>query len=127
MSFFFLSFFFLDVDHFLKSLFVTILFLFHVFVFWLRGMWDLSSQTKDLTGSPCIGRRSLNHLDRREVPRHVFVFMRSILPEFCFVFFCHLKQINEMNENKTKLRIVEIVQARDKVGDVSGGGLQTFQ
>ena len=32
-----------------------------------------------------------------------------------------------MNENKTKLRIVEIVQARDKVGDVSGGGLQTFQ
>ena len=40
--------------------FVTILLLFYVLFFWLRGMWDLSS--------PCIGRRSLNHWTTREVP-----------------------------------------------------------
>ena len=27
--------------------FVTLLFLFYVLVFWLQGMWDLSSLTRD--------------------------------------------------------------------------------
>ena len=31
------------------------------FYFWLRGMWDLSSLTRDRTHTPCIERQSLNH------------------------------------------------------------------
>ena len=38
-------------------------------VFWPRGMWDLSSLTRDQTCTPCIGRWSLNHWTTREVPR----------------------------------------------------------
>ena len=41
--------------------FVTILLLSYVLVFWLRGMWNLSSPTRDRTRIPCIGRWSLNH------------------------------------------------------------------
>ena len=38
--------FFFNVDHFLKSIeFVTLLLLLYVLVFWLQGMWDLSSPT----------------------------------------------------------------------------------
>ena len=48
--------------------FVTILLLFYVLVFWSRGMWDLSSPTRDRTRTPCIGRQSLNHWTAREVP-----------------------------------------------------------
>ena len=50
---FFLRFFF-DVDHFFKVIieFVTILLLFYVLVLWPRGMWDLSSPTRDQTCTP---------------------------------------------------------------------------
>ena len=48
--------------------FVTVLLLFYVLVFWLRGMWNLSSPTRDRTCTPCIGRQSLNHWTMREVP-----------------------------------------------------------
>ena len=48
--------------------FVTILLLFYVLVFWLRGMWDLSSLTRDRTWTLCIGSQSLNHWTTREVP-----------------------------------------------------------
>ena len=34
----------------------------------LCGMWDLSSQTGDQTGIPCIARQILNHWTTREVP-----------------------------------------------------------
>ena len=42
-------------------------------MFWFFGhekdpMWDLSSQTRDGTRTPCNGRRSLNHWTTREVP-----------------------------------------------------------
>ena len=37
-------------------------------VFWLQGMWDLSSLNRDRTGTPCIGKPSLNHWTAREVP-----------------------------------------------------------
>ena len=47
--------------------FVTILLLFYVLVFWPRGMWDLSSPTRDRTRTPCFGRRCLNHWTAREV------------------------------------------------------------
>ena len=51
--------------------FVTVLLLFYVlflFFFWLRGMWDLSSLTRDQTHTPCIGRQSLNHWPTRKSP-----------------------------------------------------------
>ena len=38
------------------------------FGFWLRGMWDLTSLTRDWTGTPCIVRQSLNHWIAKEVP-----------------------------------------------------------
>ena len=53
--------------------FVTILLLLYVLVFWPRGMWDLSSPTRDRTRTSCIGRRSLNHWTAREVPENSFV------------------------------------------------------
>ena len=66
------------MDHFFKVciVFVTILFLFYLLVFWPRGMWDLSSLTRDQTCTPCIGRRSLNHWTAREVP----AFKKYIIP-----------------------------------------------
>ena len=60
--------------------FVTILLLFYVLVLWPRGMWDLSSLTKDGTCTPCIGRGSLNHWTAREGPP-LALFKR------CFQFF----------------------------------------
>ena len=48
--------------------FVTILLLFYILSFWLWGMWDLSSLTRDRTCILCIGRWSLNHWTAREVP-----------------------------------------------------------
>ena len=38
-----------------------------MFDFWLRSMWDLSSQTRDQTHTPCIEGQSLNHWTIREV------------------------------------------------------------
>ena len=52
--------------------FVTILLLFYVLIFGPRGMWDLSSWTRDRTRTPCIGRQSLNHWTAREVPSFPF-------------------------------------------------------
>ena len=36
------------------------------------GLWDLSSQTRDQTGVPCIGQWILNHWTTREGPRFLF-------------------------------------------------------
>ena len=36
--------------------FVMILLLFHILVFWLTDMWDLSSGTRDRSQPLCIGR-----------------------------------------------------------------------
>ena len=72
-----------DVDHFFFKVFtefVTILLLFPVLVFWLRGMWDLSSRTRDQTHTPCIGRRRLNHWTGREVPTLVVLILPPIYP-----------------------------------------------
>ena len=70
----FLFCFFFDVDHFLKVFIEsgTILLLSYVLVFWLCGMWDLSSPTRDRTRTPCIGRGSLNHWTAREGPSMLF-------------------------------------------------------
>ena len=55
--------------------FVTVLLLFWVLVFWSWGIWDLSSQTRDQTHTPCIGRQSLNHWTTREVLQGGAVFI----------------------------------------------------
>ena len=60
--------------------FVTILLLFYVLVFWPRGMWDLSSLTRDWTRTPCIGRQILNHWTTREV-------RKFLIWKFTFWFF----------------------------------------
>ena len=57
---------------------VTILLLFHVLVFWLQGMWDLSSPTRDRNHTPCIARWSLNHWTAGDVPV-IFVFCQNSL------------------------------------------------
>ena len=41
--------------------------LFYVLVFWPRGMWDLSSLSRNQTCTPCVGRWSLNHWTARDV------------------------------------------------------------
>ena len=41
----------------------------HICFFCLRGMWDLSSLTRDQTCTSYIGRQSVNHWTTREVPR----------------------------------------------------------
>ena len=56
-------------------------FCFYVLLFWPRGMWDLSSLTRDQTSNPCIGRQSLNHWATWEV---------QICCELCFFgYLCH--------------------------------------
>ena len=46
----------------------SVFFLLFVWFFWPQGMWYLSSQTSDPTGTLCIGRQSPNHWTTREVP-----------------------------------------------------------
>ena len=53
--------------------FATTLPLFHVLLFWLWGMWDLSSPARDWTRAPYIQRRSLTHGMAREVPSQCFL------------------------------------------------------
>ena len=48
--------------------FVTILLLLYVLFFWLQGMWDLGSLSRDRTCTPCVGRQCLNHWTTREIP-----------------------------------------------------------
>ena len=48
--------------------FVTTLLEFYISVFWLRGMWDLSSLARDQTLTSCNGRFSPNLWTTKEVP-----------------------------------------------------------
>ena len=63
--------------------FVTILLLFYVLVFWLRGVWDLNSPTRDRTHTPCTGRRSLNHWTTKVVPMFLLFIqcLIEVIPE----------------------------------------------
>ena len=58
---------------------ITTLLPISVLVFWLQGMWDLSSLTRDQTCASCLARLSLNCCTSREVPLTVFC--------FCFLIF----------------------------------------
>ena len=48
--------------------FFTILLLFYVLDFWLQGMWNLGSPTRDWTHITCLQRQSLKHWTSGEVP-----------------------------------------------------------
>ena len=71
--------------------FATILLLFYVLGFWLWGMWDFSSPTRDWTCTPCTERKSLNHWTIREVPGPVIDYEGNV--EACWkngnYHFCH--------------------------------------
>ena len=66
-----------------KSLFefVIVLVLFYFLMFWLWGIWDLSSMIGDQACTPCIGRWSLNDWTTREVLQRgiLFFFFNFIL------------------------------------------------
>ena len=47
---------------------VAIFFLFSVLVLWLEDIWDLSSPTRDVIGTPAFGRQSLSHGTSKDVP-----------------------------------------------------------
>ena len=49
-----------------------------------RGMWDLSSQTRDWTCIPCIGRLILNPWNTREVVAYMFK-MNLFFSTFCWL------------------------------------------
>ena len=59
---------------FLFPFFLSFLFL----IFWPRGMWDLSSLTRDGTHTRCVGRQSLNHWTTNEVLKAC-----HFSPQFC--------------------------------------------
>ena len=52
---------------------------FMVLVFWLWGMQELGSPTRNATFTPCVGRRTLNHWTTREVPTGTF-FRKWLIP-----------------------------------------------
>ena len=60
--------------------FVTILLLFCVLTFWLQGMWDLSSSTRNQTCTPCVERPVLTisllevFLNYKHLERKLFCF-----------------------------------------------------
>ena len=55
--------------------FATVLLLFYVLVFWLRGMWDLCSPTRDQTHTLCIGSQVLTTGLQRKSPCGFFLFL----------------------------------------------------
>ena len=56
--------------------FVTILLLFYVLVFWLQGMCDLNSLTRDWTCThPLYSKQSLNHGTTRGIPDFFVLFV----------------------------------------------------
>ena len=86
--------------------FVTISLLFYVLDFWPWGMWDLSSLTRDLTLTHCIGRGSLKPpgkgLPGKSLQCH-FKCSRSIKREsFTCIFIQYIwKQILRKHKKKT--------------------------
>ena len=66
---FFFSLFFKIVNHLLKSLLNLLQYFFcFVLVLWLEDIWDLSSPTRDVIGTPAFGRQSLSHGTSKDVP-----------------------------------------------------------
>ena len=100
------------------------------FRFWPRGMWDLSSPTRNRTHTPCIGRQSLNHWAARKTC--YFLFCTYHKPTLLSAFTCILSinchnnifkvgnpipilQIEKQQQQKTKL-----------VSDSAGSSVNNF-
>ena len=66
--------------------FVTVLFLFYVLVSWLRGMWDLSSLTRDQTCTPCHWEAQSYPLDHEGSP-FICSFLKDYVSVLCFHLF----------------------------------------
>ena len=69
------------MDHFFKVVIeiVTIFLIFYVLFLWPRGIWDLSSLTRDGIHIPFVVRQSLNPWTTREVPWFSeFLFIKSV-------------------------------------------------
>ena len=83
LALFFLRFFF-NGDNFKVFIeFVTMLFLFYVFVSWPQGMWDLCSLMRDQFDTPCNRMRSLNHWTTRKSQALVlFFFLMTLKKSF---------------------------------------------
>ena len=76
---------------------------------WLpHGRWDLSSQTRDQTHVPCIGRQILNHWTTKEVPLFPFVIVQN--SNWCVLF---------EDQSKLKQRVKLEVGFTPKWGDNS--------
>ena len=116
--------------------FVTILLLFYVLVFWPRGMWDLSSPTRDQTLTPSIGRQSLNHWTTSGSPYNLLfdVFSFSSNPVSCTG--CNIvlneymlkeRKKNEETEEKRKERERKKERKERKEGGRKEGGHLTLQ
>lgn len=58
-----------------------------------RSMWDLSSQTRDWTLTPCVVRWGLNHWTTREVIRKAILNVRT--PFFALATSGHINTIHE--------------------------------
>ena len=70
--------FFLFIYFFTAALLQPSGFLYSTQFYWPRGMWELSSPTRDWSHVPCIERQLLNHWTTREVPR-VSLFLNFLL------------------------------------------------
>ena len=52
-----------------------------------RGMWDISSPTRDLTLVPCNARQILNHQTAREASKNsFFFFLRIFFSKYIFIY-----------------------------------------
>ena len=55
-----------------------------VLVFWLWGIWNLSSLPRDWTGASCTGRWSLSQWTTSKAP-HLYLLMLCLLPSSCLL------------------------------------------
>ena len=83
--FFFFRFFFMWTTFKVFIEFVTILLLFYVLLFWPRGMWDLSSLTRDQTCTLWTRRWRLNHWTARGVPSSLLKLSFLLFNKICLL------------------------------------------
>ena len=67
---------------------VRILPVLSVLVFWLRGIWNLSSLPRDWTETSCMGRRNISHWATSKAP-HLYLLMLCLLPSSCLFLSSH--------------------------------------
>ena len=73
--------------------------LFSVLVLWLEDIWDLSSPTRDVIGTPAFGRQSLSHGTSKDVPGASVLTQDGKEVDFGH-FFAHLKQPGKLKSRE---------------------------